>query len=625
MKADLIVVGAGPAGAAAALQAARAGLQVLLLERTRFPREKACGDGLTPRATDALKRLGISVEPTPAVRKVVMRSPADLDRPVTLPFETGCGTVLPRFDLDERIARAAVESGATLQTSSVVESLLVENGRVLGVGRRTPGGRTERLRAPIVLLAEGSAGGLLRQAPLPAVRGRSICFAVRRYLENVDWNEGDAFEIWLPLVDERGPLVGYGWAFPLPDGRANVGLGLLAPSNGRAHLRETFDAFERALVKGDPRFARARPCGRLAGAPIRLGACGAASCGPGMLVVGDAAGLAHPLWAEGISGALESGALAARAAAANLDHSAPVSNYVRDLRRRAPTIDRLASSVPRLYSFYSHVAWDVPGLCGAGTRLSQALFRTANPEVPHPGVTVAPGAELLADHPAWARSVTQRALALAGRDRPFFGGLVEELDQAEDVPSPVALATTAAYFQAGSTGGVSDSVLRRATVCLELLRWALSVVGELGPEGPSAETPAGVRGAGWLSSTLALSLADRLLARSFALAARLPAPARHIVAQAHLEAAEAHSGCIAIDARTRDGDSDEEIQLVGLAARAGALLAGADTVHAASLERAAIEAAAGPPHSFVNRFEVSARRRLGSDDQRRQERGETKR
>jgi len=611
VKADLLVVGAGPAGAAAALEAARAGLRVLLIERTRFPREKACGDGLTPRALDALKRMGIAVEPTPAVRRVVMRSPADLDLPVPLSFETGVGTVLPRIDLDEKIARAAVDHGAILQTSSVVESLLVEGGGIVGVRRRTPTGRTEPLHAPLVLLAEGSAGGRLRQAPLPAVRGQSICFAVRRYLENVEWDGTDAFEIWLPLVSEGGPLVGYGWAFPLPEGRANVGLGLLAPVDTGAHLRKVFETFERNLVQRDPRFARARPCGRLTGAPIRLGARGAASCAPGLLVAGDAAGLAHPLWAEGISGALESGVLASRVAAAHLDGNAPLASYVRALRRRAPVIDRLASSVPRLYSFYRHVSWDVPGLCGAGTRLSRALFRTANPEVPRTEVTAASNDAAPADLAAWAAAVTRRALSLAGRDRPFFGGLVEELDAGEETGAPVALAAVAAYAQTRHTEEVSDPALRRAAVCLELLRWSIAVVDEVGTGEPPTEPPAGPRGAGWLSSTLALSLADRLLARSFSLAARLPASARLAVAQAHLEVMEALSGCTTTGASAPGEQVDADSRLVGLAARTGALLAGADEALAASLERAAVEAVEGPPRSFVDRLAArGARLRL---------------
>jgi len=611
VTADMIIVGAGPAGAAAALEATRGGARVVLLERTTFPREKACGDGLTPRALDSLKRLGVTVPQGLEIRRMVVHSSAALDRPVSVALETGQATVLPRFELDDRIANAASQEGADLQTQSLAESLLVEEGRVAGVRRRTPAGVAESLRAPLVLLAEGSAGGLTRQAPLPAVRGRCTCFAARRYMEGVEWGESNAFEFVLPIVESGSPLIGYAWMFPLPGGRANVGIGFLADTDTRAHLRDALENFERTLQTHDPRFARARPCGRIMGAPIRLGARGAASHAPGLLVAGDAAGLANPIWAEGISGALESGQIAGRTALAHLDGGVPLSTYAGALRNREPVIDRLGPTVPTLYSFCRHVAWDVPSLCAQTSDLSRAAVRMIKAEVPSPAESPpADRGSLLPEIVIAAQTARRRALWVAGRDRPFYGGILEELDRVcTTAPPPVALAVYAGYVRAaGRSDDLDEPQVRRAAVCLELLRWALALLNELGPTPRGSDPPPPPRGRDWLVSTLGLSLADRLLARTFDLTARLPERARLAVARAHMDIAES---CALESAAAASGPSlaaDAETLLVGKAARTGAFLAGASEIQAASLEHAAREAAEGLPQSFLERFFGSSHR-----------------
>jgi len=604
VTADMIIVGAGPGGAAAALEATRGGARVVLLERTIFPREKACGDGLTPRALDSLKRLGVTIPHGLGIRRMVLHSTAALDRPVSIPLETGQATVLPRFDLDDRIANAASQEGADLQTQSLVESLLVEEGRVVGVRRRTPAGVAESLRAPLVLLAEGSAGGLTRQAPLPAVRGRCTCFAARRYLEGVEWGESSAFEFVLPIVESGSPLIGYAWMFPLPGGRANVGIGFLANTDTRAHLREALQAFERTLQKHDPRFAHARPCGRIIGAPIRLGARGAASHAPGLLVVGDAAGLANPIWAEGISGALESGRIAGRTALAYLDGGVPLSTYAGALRNREPVIDRLGPTVPTLYSFYRHVAWDVPSLCAQTSDVSRAVVRMIKAELSPVESPLESRAGLIPEIVSAAQTARRRALWVAGRDRPFYGGILEELDRVCTIaPPPVALAVYAGCARAaGHSHHLDRPRVRRAAVCLELLRWAIGLLEELGqpPNGPGPPPPP--RGRDWLASTLGLSLADRLLARSFDLTTRLPKHVRLAVARAHLDIAESRALRSAEATSGPSQATDAGILLVGQAARTGAVLAGASETQAISLEHSAREAAKGPPQSFLERF-----------------------
>ena len=339
---------------------ARGGARVLLVERTDFPREKACGDGLAPRALAQLSDLGIEIAADPRIDLVRIWSPDEPSKHVALQVQGRSGTTLARLGLDERLARAAAESGAELYNRTTVEALVVEGGGVCGVRIRSARGAGEIVRAPVTILAEGSAGGLARQVPLPAARHeRERCFAVRRYFDGVRWEGPPAFEFVIPIEVGGEPLAGYGWIFPMPDGRANVGLGRLAEAGCTTQLRSLLEWFEQMLRRNDVRFVSARSAGAAIGGPILIGGTGATSHAPGLLLVGDSARRPDPLWFEGISRAVESGVLAARSALSFLSDGSPLESYGRALAGLDPDLDRIGASLSCVHHNLRRVSRDV--------------------------------------------------------------------------------------------------------------------------------------------------------------------------------------------------------------------------------------------------------------------------
>ena len=318
-RCDVLVVGAGPAGSAAAQWLARAGRDVLLVDQHAFPRDKVCGDGLIADALRALDRLGVKDEvlaearPSPTLGCIGPRG-GRIDVPGSL-------AVLPRKRLDEIVCRAAVSAGARMFAPAKFVAPLREDGRVVGAELEHAGGVRE-VEAQWLVLATGAqpqatlaAGMCERRAPSGiALRGyiRNAAMAARITSLEVVWHKRLA--------------PGYGWVFPCGDDVFNIGVGVAHDGSARGarpgrapelNLREAFAAFQSLyepageLVRGGEWLG---PAGQaLKGAPLRCSLEGATLEAPGILVCGEAAGSTYALTGEGIGKAMETALHAAEA------------------------------------------------------------------------------------------------------------------------------------------------------------------------------------------------------------------------------------------------------------------------------------------------------------------------
>ena len=316
---DVLVVGAGPAGSAAALTLARGGLDVVLVDAQAFPRDKICGDGLIPDAHQAMRKLGVLDEvmaQAQHVRPVACIGPRGgrIDVPGTL-------SVLPRRRLDEVLCRAAVAAGARMHAPVRFVGVLEEvgpDGAPRVVGARLEGkGTTREVRAPWVVLATGAVPQAIIAAGVCERRTPSA-IALRGYVHNpaMVGRITELEVLWHPRLKP-----GYGWIFPCPDGVFNIGVGVMH-SHAKGHagrsmeqvnLRASLQAFSEIYAPARDLVAGGTWVGEPKGAPLRCSLEGARHSRPGMLVTGEAAGSTYAFTGEGIGKALETGILAGEA------------------------------------------------------------------------------------------------------------------------------------------------------------------------------------------------------------------------------------------------------------------------------------------------------------------------
>jgi geranylgeranyl reductase family protein len=321
---DVVVAGAGPAGAIAALHLARRGRRVLLADRAPFPREKVCGDGLIPDALHALARAGLLDavrREAHAVGRIALFSPRQ--REVVLQVE--CLT-LKRERLDAIVAAGAVAAGAVLA-----------RGEVLGIERDPDGGVRVRcagldapLRARYAVVATGADIALPRALGM-LTRRQPSGIALRGYVRSTHRIDD------LVVSFDRAVLPGYAWIFPLGGGEYNVGVGVFpAAGSPRVNLRTIHAAFVREFPAARALFEAATAMTPLKGAPLRCGLDGARPVGPDRVVgAGEVVGATFDFTGEGIGKAMETGELAARAIDAALAHGQPgmLERYARRIER----------------------------------------------------------------------------------------------------------------------------------------------------------------------------------------------------------------------------------------------------------------------------------------------------
>jgi geranylgeranyl reductase family protein len=316
---DVIIVGAGPAGSAAAIDLARSGWSVLLLDKSTFPRDKVCGDMVSPPSQRALLRLGCS----PALEAA---RPACPHRVTTGAFYmdgeklmtgrvpkvrglTDYGVVLPRMVLDEIVFRQAQAAGAESVEGCEVKELKIDATGVSVFAQRE--GQPCIFRGRLVIGADGAHSLVSRILNSGSNKSKNISFALRAYFEGVS---GDSAQV--DILFGKAFFPGYAWIFPLGEGRANVGMGMVMdPYRGeRVNLRERFAYWLEHDPAAKARLHGARLVGRIVGWPLNTYSPTSRRHGQRVLLIGDAANLVDPINGEGIHTALESAQIAARVA-----------------------------------------------------------------------------------------------------------------------------------------------------------------------------------------------------------------------------------------------------------------------------------------------------------------------
>ena len=363
IQTDVIVVGGGPGGVAAAIELARSGRDVVLLDKARFPRDKCCGDGLTTGALRLLERLGLAPAGVPGwqvIDEAWVRSPSG--RTVGFPLPTGMGqfaAVVPRLSLDSALIDRARAEGvkvydghAFLGVPSEQPDRVVVDVDALGV-----------LAGRYLVAADGMWSPVRKALGLATPGYLGEWHAFRQYFDGVTGSAAHRLWVWF----EPDLLPGYAWSFPLPGGQANVGFGV--QRDGDRRVRDMKALWPELLAR--PHIAEALGPAAVAAAPhkawpIPARIDQAVLARDRVLFVGDAAGACDPLTGEGIGQALLTGTLAARAIldAGALQPKLAASGYRRAVAEEWLPDHRMAALLSRALG-YDGVARAAIRLAGA--------------------------------------------------------------------------------------------------------------------------------------------------------------------------------------------------------------------------------------------------------------------
>jgi geranylgeranyl reductase family protein len=363
---DVVIVGAGPSGSACAYWLAQAGWSVCLVEKKDFPREKTCGDGLTPRAVHQLAQMGLeSIVAANGHRYSGLRAfgfgaSLELNWPEH-PIFPNYGYTITRFNLDGLVAEQAVNHGAVLLNGIEALGLLKPsespNGGLRGAAgvsvKEKETGTVAEIRGRYLVVGDGQNSRLGRDLGTTRNRSWPMGMALRGYYTS-DRHDEPWIDSHLDIRDPHGAVVpGYGWIFPLGDGRINVGVGLLSTDGAwkgvnTTKLQEYFVA-QTADAWG---LSEETSCGAPTGGRLPMGLAIGPRTGANTMIIGDAAGTVNPFNGEGIAYGYETGRLAAGVVAEALltDNSSLLALYDERLQGAYGDYYKVARAFVRLIS-----------------------------------------------------------------------------------------------------------------------------------------------------------------------------------------------------------------------------------------------------------------------------------
>ncbi len=317
---DVLVVGGGPAGSSAATWAARSGLSVILIDKEVFPRDKPCGDGLTPRAIHELLALGLGEWLETRPKNLGLRA-AGFGQELLLPWDGPSlpryGSAAPRIELDNRILQVARDAGVTVHDGVAATDVSLDGDVITAVHAQRED-ESITYRSKHVIIADGVRSQLGRKLKREWHRDTAYGVAARAYITS-ERSDDEWISSHLELRGSQNEVLsGYGWIFPLGNGEVNIGVGTLATQKRPAdlNLRALMSQYteirrEEWKLSGDLRLPWS--------AMLPMGGAVSGIAGSNFMFIGDAAGCVNPLNGEGIDYGLETGRLAAQMLASETD------------------------------------------------------------------------------------------------------------------------------------------------------------------------------------------------------------------------------------------------------------------------------------------------------------------
>jgi len=339
---DVVVIGGGPSGSSCAYWLSSAGFKVAVIEKKTFPREKTCGDGLTPRAVFQLENMGLKEELRQFHRYDGLRSIA-FGRTLELPWPDhekfpNYGYVARRSEIDSLVALNAEQNGADMYMGHEAKEPKFdsETGAIKEIYIQSKDGEQIALKTSYVAVCEGSTPRFGRHVGLVRDKSYPMGMAIRGYFKS-PMHDDPWIESHLDIVDKNGDfLPGYGWIFPVGDGTINVGVGLLSTFKGykninTSRLMESFCEIAPSYWE----ISATTSCGAPTGGKLPTGGSTGPKVGVNWVVAGDSAGLVNPFNGEGIAYGYETGEMAARAISSALKNGSPedLNQYTDELSR----------------------------------------------------------------------------------------------------------------------------------------------------------------------------------------------------------------------------------------------------------------------------------------------------